>query len=148
MVDRQKKMEKDFLENADTVLASFIKKQVNRVNTAKVLWKRAEGNPDYANYLLYEVFAEYLVSPKLEEVLGSIKSKTIGFSHPVFEEYKIQRMEYDTFLMNPPELEEGVIECTRCGSRKTFSFSKQTRRADESATVFVRCAQCGKSFRM
>ncbi|NDF99366.1 MAG: transcription factor S, partial [Chitinophagia bacterium] len=36
----------------------------------------------------------------------------------------------------------------RCHSKRTFSFSKQTRRSDESSTVFVRCAMCHHTYRM
>ena len=141
-------MKTDFLENAEIVLSSFIKKSQNRLNVAKALWKLSDENIEEANYLLYDVFAEYLVSPKLEDIFTSIRQNHIGWNHPVFQTFKEYQKEYDDFLTKPPELEEGVIECSRCGSKKTFSFSKQTRRADESATVFVRCANCGKSFRM
>ena len=141
-------MKTDFLENAEIVLSSFIKKPQNRLNIAKTLWKLSGEDIDDANYLLYDVFAEYLVSPKLDDIFTSIRQNHIGWNHPVFQTFKEYQREYDDFLTKPPELEEGVIECSRCGSKKTFSFSKQTRRADESATVFVRCANCGKSFRM
>jgi DNA-directed RNA polymerase subunit M/transcription elongation factor TFIIS len=140
--------EKEFLENAEIVLSSFVKKPSNRINIAKTLWRQAGKELDYANYLLYDVFAEYLVSPKIEDLFSAIRQNHMGWNHPVFQKFEEQQREYDDFLTKPPELEEGVIECNRCGSKKTFSFSKQTRRADESATVFVRCANCGKSFRM
>jgi DNA-directed RNA polymerase subunit M/transcription elongation factor TFIIS len=140
--------EKEFLENAEIVLSSFLQKPTNRLNVAKTLWKHSGYDMQYANYLLYDVFAEYLVSPKVDDVFFSIRQNHIGWNHPVFQAFKQQQKEYDDFLTQPPEVEEGVIECSRCGSKKTFSFSKQTRRADESATVFVRCANCGKSFRM
>lgn len=141
-------MEAEFLENAEIVLSSFIKKPTNRLNVAKTLWRLSGRDKDEANYLLYDVFAEYLVSPKLDDVFMSIKQNHIGWNHPVFQTFQEAQKEVDDFLTKPPELEEGVIQCSRCGSKKTFSFSKQTRRADESATVYVRCAQCGKSFRM
>jgi DNA-directed RNA polymerase subunit M/transcription elongation factor TFIIS len=137
-----------FLEDTDIILSSFVKKPINRANIAKTLWKLSGQDTRYANYLVYEVFADYLASPKLEDIVTSIKQNHVGWKHPDFQQYEDQQNEYDAFLTNPPELEEGVIQCSRCGSKKTFSFSKQTRRADESATVFVRCVECGKSFRM
>lgn len=138
----------EFLENAEIVLSSFIKKPTNRLNVAKTLWRLSDRNVEAANYLLYDVFAEYLVSPKLDDIFTSIRQNHIGWNHPVFTKFQEAQKEVDDFLTKPPELEEGVIQCSRCGSKKTFSFSKQTRRADESATVFVRCGNCGKSFRM
>lgn len=138
----------DFLENAEVALSSFIRKPSNRRNIALAIWKQSARDKEYANYLLYEIFAEYLVSPKLDEVYASIRQKQLGWAHTAFSKFEEHQKEHDDFLVKPPELEEGVIQCSRCGSKKTFSFSKQTRRADESATVFVRCAECGKSFRM
>ena len=53
---------------------------------------------------------------------------------------KQQKMdEYDQFLVKPFEVEEGVLECNKCGSKKTFSYSKQTRAGDEATTVFATC---------
>ena len=61
----------------------------------------------------------------------------------MFAELKRRQAELDEFLVNPFEVEEGVLECA-CGSRKTFSYQKQTRAADESATTFAQCVTCGK----
>jgi len=138
----------EYNEFSEIILASFIKKPTNRENITKALWKLSNKDVSYAKYLLYEIFADYMVSPKLDELFSNIQQNHLGWNHHDFQSLKKNQKEYDDFLMNPPQLEEGVIECSRCGSKKTFSFSKQTRRADESATVFVRCADCGKSFRM
>jgi DNA-directed RNA polymerase subunit M/transcription elongation factor TFIIS len=53
--------------------------------------------------------------------------------------------EQDDFIENPFEIEEGVIEC-RCGSKRVFSFSKQTRSADEPMTTYAECVQCGSKW--
>jgi DNA-directed RNA polymerase subunit M/transcription elongation factor TFIIS len=61
------------------------------------------------------------------------------------EEYKIFKIkldEIDDFLVNPFEVDEGVLDCHKCGSNKTFSYTKQTRGGDESTTVFVVCSKC------
>ena len=150
----------DFIKTADKILHHFIKKSGNRYKIAESLWKQAVTtysdndncmfkNPEpYAMYLLYELSAEFATDPKVEDFIQRVKNKRSGWDHPVFRPFHHLQKEYDDFLLNPPEVEEGVIQCHRCGSKKTFSFSKQTRRADESATVFVRCAECNKSFKM
>jgi len=138
---------KDFEFHCEVSLNSFVKKEHNRKTIAKILWRTASKDPDYANYLCFEVLADYYCSFKLHDSLQNIKKKKIGWNHSNFEALEQKQKEYDDFLVNPPQVEEGVIEC-KCGSKKTFSFSKQTRRADESATVFDRCSDCGKTFRM
>lgn len=48
------------------------------------------------------------------------------------------------YIKSPLEVEEGVIECNRCKSKRMFSYQKQTRGYDESSTTFAQCAKCGK----
>lgn len=150
----------DFIKTADKILHNFIKKSTNRYKISEALWQQAsitysdhdkcifQDPQSYAIYLLYELSAEFTADPKVEYFIQRVKSNKSGWNHPVFHPFHQLQKEYDDFLLNPPEVEEGVIQCHRCGSKKTFSFSKQTRRADESATVFVRCAECNKSFKM
>lgn len=138
----------NFEQLCEVSLNDILKKKQNKKTIAKLLWKIAEKDQEYANYLCYEMISEYYTSFRVNEIIHNIKNKQIGFDHPSFEKYKKLLKEYDDFLIEPPEVEEGVIECHSCGSKKTFSFSKQTRRADESATVFVRCSQCNKTFKI
>ncbi|GBG34013.1 Transcription elongation factor A protein 1 [Hondaea fermentalgiana] len=41
----------------------------------------------------------------------------------------------------------GLYTCSRCNSKKTTHYQKQTRSADEPMTVFVSCLSCGKRWR-
>jgi len=50
-----------------------------------------------------------------------------------------QELEY---LTNPPTIQEGIFECKKCSSKRVLSFSKQTRRGDESTSVFALCDTC------
>lgn len=137
-----------FQDNCNVSLASFIKKDQNKKTIAKMLWRIANHNIEYANYLCFEILAEYLCSTSVNDVVAAVKQKKLGWNHPSFEPFEKKQNEFDDFLIHPPEVEEGVIECHRCGSKKTFSFSKQTRRADESSTVFVRCSNCNNTFKL
>ena len=38
-------------------------------------------------------------------------------------------------------------ECPKCGNRKAFYWTLQTRRADESETRFYRCTKCSNVWR-
>lgn len=51
------------------------------------------------------------------------------------------------FLTNPFVPEEGLFTCGRCSSTRTISFQRQTRSADEGATTFVQCTQCGNQWK-
>jgi DNA-directed RNA polymerase subunit M/transcription elongation factor TFIIS len=137
----------EFENNCDINLNSFLKKKSNRLKIATILWKMAKQDYNYANYLCFEIYSDYLCTFKLSDVIENIKNKKLGWQNPIFESYNLKQKEYDDFLTKPPDVEEGVIECHKCGSKKTYSFSKQTRRADESATVFVRCSNCHNTFK-
>ena len=75
------------------------------------------------------------------EVLNSIKKKLLGWNHTCFDEIRNSLQEQDDFVKNPFEIEEGVLEC-RCGSKRVFSYSKQTRSCDEPMTTFAQCMSC------
>lgn len=38
---------------------------------------------------------------------------------------------------------EGDLQCGKCKSKRIHRVEKQTRSADESATVFCHCSECG-----
>ena len=41
-----------------------------------------------------------------------------------------------------------MFKCMKCKKQQCTYFTLQTRRADESETVFVRCVNCGNSWRI
>jgi DNA-directed RNA polymerase subunit M/transcription elongation factor TFIIS len=93
---------------------------------------------------VYQTFGDITGSErKLKEVLAGVKKKEIGWNHPMFNNVKQRTEEHDDYLVNPFEVTEGVVECTKCGSRRTFSCQKQVRSSDEPMTTFSRCVDCG-----
>lgn len=70
-----------------------------------------------------------------------------GWNHPSFDSIRKRLEERDEYLTTPLEVEEGVLQCERCSSRRVFSWSKQTRAADEPMTTFAHCVVCGKKWR-
>lgn len=99
-------------------------------------------------YYIYELQVEWNIIPKLDELYDWIKSNKIGYYNDVFKDHRICIEEEDNFIENPPQVEEGVIECKRCKSLRTISFNKQTRSGDEATNVFVRCSECNFQFKM
>ena len=108
----------------------------------------AEEGFDDVEYLAFETATEFMYCNNIHQVVEQLQKKDVGWNHPNFTAIREEFAEQDDFLENPPEVEEGVMECKRCHSKRTFSFSKQTRRSDESATVFIRCSNCSYMYRM
>lgn len=90
---------------------------------------------------LYQIIGDVMVKKKLEDLLKNIKQKRIGWNHSSFDFARAQLDEQDDFIENPFEVEEGVIDC-KCGSKRVFSYSKQSRSADEPMTTYAQCVQC------
>ena len=90
---------------------------------------------------LYQIIGDVITKKKLEDLLKNIKQKKIGWNHSSFDFARSQMEEQDDFIENPFEVEEGVIDC-KCGSKRVFSFSKQSRSADEPMTTYAQCVQC------
>lgn len=129
-------------------ISSFLfVKQENRERLIKFL-KTMTNDERMLKYLLYEIAVEYLFTDNLNQVMEQVQKKEIGWNHPNFNQIKQEFQEEDDFIQNPPAVEEGVMECKKCHSKRTFSFSKQTRRSDESATVFIRCSNCNYTYKI
>ena len=59
-----------------------------------------------------------------------------------------------TVVLEPYEAEDeavtvaqGDLQCGKCKSRRVHRVEMQTRSADESATVFCQCADCGSRWK-
>lgn len=70
----------------------------------------------------------------------------IGWEHDIYKKYFQNIEERNSFIECPFEVEEGVLECNECNSKKTLSCPLQTRSADESTSVLVRCVECGNNW--
>ena len=76
-----------------------------------------------------------------------LKKNKIARNSDNFNNIKLIIEEQDKFIIKPFEVEEGVLECYKCGSNKTYSYTKQTRSGDEATTVFAVCTQCGDKWK-
>ncbi|GHV49493.1 hypothetical protein AGMMS49579_01350 [Spirochaetia bacterium] len=77
----------------------------------------------------------------MDNVYYYILGYNIDISIDFLNQNNIKEEEEIEYLECPPIIEEGVLKC-KCGSSKVYSFSKQTRRCDESTTVFALCYVC------
>ena len=133
-------------EGMEDLCCLLFKKKQNSERLVEFL--KTHYSPEEVEYLLYEIVVEYLYTDNLNQVMEQVQKREIGWNHPNFSQIRQDLQEEDDFIQNPPVVEEGVMECSKCHSKRTFSFSKQTRRSDESATVFVRCSNCNYTYKI
>lgn len=95
---------------------------------------------------IYQVIGDILSKKfTMKTIAQYIKDGKLGFNHNSYDDIKSKQKEQDDYLVCPFEVEEGVMECHKCNSKKVISYAKQTRGGDESTTIFCTCVnpKCG-----
>lgn len=95
--------------------------------------------------VVFQIIGDINNNINLKTIVKNIKKNLVGWNHPTFTDIKNRIEEHDEFIINPFEVEEGVTIC-KCGSKRVFTYSKQTRGADEPMTTFAKCVFCKASW--
>jgi DNA-directed RNA polymerase subunit M/transcription elongation factor TFIIS len=135
-----------------TALSKILKIEKNIIILEKNIYEAAvkiDNNNTQNPYqdICMDVITMINQGTKLNTILQKLKKGKLMYDSELFNDVRDSLSEQQNFLENPFEVDEGVIEC-KCGSRRTISFSKQTRCGDEGTTVFAKCVDCGKSWIM
>lgn len=124
------------------ILGTVLKNSKNIDLFDKYISEKVGKDPTACAECSYQI-AGLLMTTEMKKVLGEVKEGKIGWDSTTYKEVAENLNEYDQYLKNPFEVAEGVSECKKCGSKKTWSIQKQTRSSDEPMTTFTRCVQCG-----
>jgi DNA-directed RNA polymerase subunit M/transcription elongation factor TFIIS len=128
-------------------LKTVIQKESNINTLEEIIYQQSQTSEIYYS-LTYEVVGLLLNNNKdIKKVIDILLKGKIGFDHSMYDQYKQKKLEQDEFATQPINIEEGVIECTACGSKRTLSYQKQTRSADEGSTTFSHCVDCNKRWK-
>ena len=73
------------------------------------------------------------------QALDHILNNRVGWNHIHFDGHYQQERKNIINLTKPLEVVEGLYTCPQCKSKKTHSYSRQVRSADEPATTFISC---------
>lgn len=118
---------------------------VDIINIEKKIFTISKKNSENYNNLLQEVIEKILFSFKICKQISS-KNLNIGWENNIYKNITLKMKEYEEYLLNPFSVSDGVIQCKKCKSYKTFSCQVQTRSSDESSTTIARCMICNKSW--
>jgi DNA-directed RNA polymerase subunit M/transcription elongation factor TFIIS len=133
----------DFIMKVEEILHTYVKSPKTKIMLKEYL-EKISVDENVQKFLLFEVFCH----DGIKNIREMFKEKQFLFFHKEFAEIHHLVKEQEEFLTNPVQVEDGVIECHRCKSQKTFSYAKQTRASDEGTTVFVTCSECKHQFRL
>jgi DNA-directed RNA polymerase subunit M/transcription elongation factor TFIIS len=142
----------DQLQKSGKKILSKLIKGNNHVGLEKAIYNAAastssddtEMQQNYRFYL-YQIVGDLMNDVKVRTIIKYTSAGEIGWNHEMFSDMRRKRIEQDTFIEKPFEVEEGVIEC-KCGSKRVYSYSKQCRGGDESMTTFAQCMSCKKKW--
>lgn len=141
-------IDKQTRDETKKILGNYLKVKSNITIFENCIHTRSNNNLNLYNKLLYSIIYDILSQKKLKSIIDNLSNNKFGWNNNCFDEIKTSIKEQDNFLENPPEIDEGVFECSKCHGKRTFSFEKQTRSGDEAGTVFVQCYDCGKKWTM
>ena len=108
----------------------------------KTIYGIAGDDENKYKSIIYDVVGDIISKRNLKDILKSVKDMKIGWEHTSLDNIKFRQKEQDEFIVNPFQVEEGALECKKCGSKRTFSYSKQVRSCDEPMTTFAQCIAC------
>ena len=106
-----------------------------------LLEKRFSKLKNQTKYV-YQVIGDILQGKPTEEIKKNIMTKKIGWKHPNYNNIQNLINEHDEYMLHPFDVADGVIQCPRCKSMKTFSNQLQCRSGDEMMTTFSKCVIC------
>jgi DNA-directed RNA polymerase subunit M/transcription elongation factor TFIIS len=124
-----------------TSLKLFLKSDKNINILERAMYQSSHSEIEY-NDIAYEVFILLKEGIKLIDIMDKIKAKKMAWGNEQFNEVALKKKEQDDFTISPFQVEEGVLQCPKCKGCKSFSYSKQTRSADEPMTTFATCFHC------
>lgn len=134
------------------VLGLVLAQPKNAVIFEKHLYKqavKAGGTLTMYKWYVYQVVGHLMKDKGLmKPLLKTVKKGGVGWNDCSYDETRHRLDEYYSYIVSPFEVTEGVVECTKCGSMKTWSVQKQTRGSDEPMTTFSKCTEpkCGHEF--
>jgi transcription elongation factor S-II len=145
-------------EDASTNLEKGIYNYAIQESNFKKIVKKWE-NPAFSQLYLDRLKTVYvnLKNPALLKALqkGEIAPQSLAFmTHQEFapDKWKTlidQKMKRDIAKYDKKiEASTDMFTCKKCHSKKCTYYELQTRSADEPATIFVTCLDCGKHWKM
>lgn len=135
------------------MLNTALKEQKNAEVFEKYIYKKAKNIDEDKREEMYFWFVYQTIGYLLENIsnmkniLKNIKNDRIGWNSPCYDNINARIDEHDDYLVHPFDVVEGVVQCPKCGCKKTWSVQRQTRSSDEPMTTFSRCVECKHSWK-
>lgn len=91
--------------------------------------------------IIYELYG-YCLEDEDMNVRDILRSNKFEWKNECYVDEMSNIKEQRNFIENPPQVAEGVISCSKCGSKRVYCQSVQSRSGDEGMNVRARCTKC------
>ena len=145
----------EFKHHANNIEKSVFNYAI-RESTLQKIVKKWE-NPFFVQVYLNRLRSVYANREILCKMLisGEIQAKDIGFmTHQEIQPEKWIKLIENKIIRNASKYNHNIeastdmFTCKKCKSKKCTYYELQTRSADEPATIFITCLDCGKHWKM
>lgn len=110
-------------------------------NIENLLYKNSTSFDNYIDNV-YQVINDFFKYQDVNKIINLINQNKLCRNNPDFYSYMLEENEQNNFLITPFQIEEGIAECNKCGSKKVFSYQKQSRSCDEPSSTYSQCVVC------
>lgn len=135
-----------YRELGKEVLSNFIKNKGNVIKLENKINEYCNNQVEY-RLIMMEIIKYRNSGKSSNELMTILKSGKFLEQSKEYDYFRDKIQEHDGFLIKPFEVDEGVLECGKCGSTKTISYTKQTRSGDEATSVFALCYECNNKWK-
>jgi DNA-directed RNA polymerase subunit M/transcription elongation factor TFIIS len=147
-------------DNTVTLINSVLKDKAKSQNIEKSIYNFSTeyvnglGNePSFDDITFTHVYKQKLLDilKHLEhpEIVKGLKEKKISRNMAYLKPQELLPNKWkDETDDTEQEIQEGIFQCKKCGSKKTTYYSLQTRSSDEPMTNFITCVECKNRWKM
>jgi len=127
-------------------LKTVLKIDKNAYAIERIINKLYKEEEEYL-HIIHQVIGDIMDKKSLKSISESLKTDKSGWNHEAYRVMADKLKEQDNFIENPYEVEEGVQECHKCGSKKVFSITIALRSSDEGDSILSQCINCNSKWR-
>jgi transcription elongation factor S-II len=151
----QRKFPSECLPHVNNIEKSVFNYALKEATLQKIV-KKWE-NPFFVQLYLNRLRSVYLNLDAFIKMLiaGEIQAKDVGFmTHQEIQPDKWMMLIENKIIRNASKYNNNIeastdmFTCKKCKSKKCTYYELQTRSADEPATIFITCLDCGKHWKM
>lgn len=127
--------------DARNTLSFYFDDQKDVLKIEGLVFKKMGNDLEKYRLVIYQCVG-YASSLKVDEIIRDIEEGCILWNQRCYNDTMSRLRERNEFLKVPFEVEEGVLQCKKCNSKKTYSYQKQVRSSDEAMSTYSQCMNC------